>query len=81
MAQTQEKKSNLFKILILLAIVGAGIYFYSQQPDSKEKYKVRAAGNADTFGWRASFINLTGKDAEDKKIGLSDDYWEGGKFK
>jgi len=80
MAQKQEKKSNFVMILILLIIVGAAGYFYSTQPDSKDKYKVRAAGGGDTK-WKASFINLTGKDAEDKKIGLSDEYWEGGKFK
>jgi len=80
MAKKQEKKSNFLTILILLIIVGAAGYFYSVQPDNKEKYKVRAAGSGDTK-WKASFINLTGKDAEDKKIGLSDDYWESGKFK
>jgi len=80
MAKKQEKKSNFLTIIIILVIVGAAGYFYSVQPDSKDKYKVRTAGSGDS-GWRASFINITGKDAKDKKIGLSDDYWEGGKFK
>ena len=80
MAKKQEKKSNFLTILIILIIAGAAGYFYSTQPDNKEKYKVRSSGDGDTM-WKASFINLTGKDAEDKKIGLSDDYWEGGKFK
>ena len=80
MAQTQEKKSKFLTILIILIITGAAGYFYYNQPDSKDKYKVRAAGGGES-GWRASFINVTGKDAEDKKIGLSDDYWTSGKFK
>jgi len=79
MAKKQEKKSNFLTILIILIIVGSAGYFYSVQPDSKDKYKVRAAGGES--GYRASFINITGQDAEDKKIGLSDEYWEGGKFK
>ena len=62
MAQKQEKKSNFLTILIVLIIAGAAGYFYSTQPDSKDKYKVRAAGGGDTK-WKASFINLTGKDA------------------
>ena len=79
MAKKQEKKSNFLTILIILIISGAAGYFYVTQPDGKEKYKVKSAGGES--GYRASFINITGKDAEDKKIGLSDDYWEGGKFK
>lgn len=80
MAIPQKKNSNLLKILIISTIAVAVVYFYSTQPDSKDKYKVRAAGSGET-AWKASFINLTGQDAKDKKIGLSDDYWEGGKFK
>jgi len=79
MVQKQEKKSKFLTISILLAIIGAGAYFYSTQPSSKEKYKVNAAGGES--GYRASFINLTGQAAKDKKIGLSDDYWTSGKFK
>lgn len=80
MAKKQQKKSNFLTILILLIIIATAGYFYSTQPDNKDKYKVRSAGDGDTK-WKASFINLTGKDAKDKKIGLSDDYWESGKFK
>ena len=80
MVTKQKKKSNFLTILIILTIAIAAGYFYSVQPDNKDKYKVRAAGGDET-AWKASFINLTGRDAEDKKIGLSDDYWEGGKFK
>jgi len=80
MARKQEKKSNFLTILIILIIAGAAGFFYSTQPDNKDKYKVRSAGDGES-AWKASFINLTGKDAKDKKIGLSDDYWEGGKFK
>ncbi len=79
MAKKQEKKSNILTIVIILIVAGAAGYFYSTQPSGKDKYKVRAAGGES--GYRASFINITGKDAEDKKIGLSDGYWEGGKFK
>lgn len=80
MAKKQKKKSNFLTILIVLTIAVAAGFFYSTQPDNKDKYKVSAAGAGET-SWKASFINLTGKDAEDKKIGLSDGYWEGGKFK
>ena len=45
----------------------------------KETYKIRSAGGED--GYKASFINVLGKDAKDKKIRLSDDYWSSGKFK
>jgi len=79
MAKKQEKKSNFLTIGLVLIIAGAAGYFYVTQPDNKEKYKVRTAGGES--GYKASFINITGKDAEDKKIGLSNDYWEGGKFK
>ncbi|MDC0932412.1 hypothetical protein OAR97_01060 [Arcobacteraceae bacterium] len=79
MVKKQEKKSHLLTIVIILIIVSAGGYFYVTEPSGKEKYKVRAAGGES--GYRASFINLTGQAAKDKKIGLSDDYWEGGKFK
>lgn len=79
MAKVKKKKSNFLTIVIVLVIVGAAGYFYTTQPSSKEKYKVKTAGGES--GYKASFINITGKDAEDKKIGLSDDYWEGGKFK
>ena len=79
MSQKQEKKSNILKIIILLIIIVIVGYFYYTQPSSKDKYKVKTAGGES--GYKASFINITGKDAEDKKIGLSNDYWEGGKFK
>ncbi|PIF04068.1 MAG: hypothetical protein CSA86_02960 [Arcobacter sp.] len=78
MVKKQEKKSNILKIVVLLVIISAAGYFYTTQ-NPKEKYKVKAAGGES--GYKTSFINLTGKDAEDKKIGLSDDYWLGGKFK
>jgi hypothetical protein len=79
MVKKQEKKSNFLTIIITLVIISAAGLFYMTQPSGKEKYKVSAAGGES--GWRASFINLTGQAAKDKKIGLSDDYWEGGKFK
>jgi hypothetical protein len=79
MAKKQEKKSNFLTIIILILIVGAAAYFYINEPAGKDKYKVRTAGGES--GFKASFINITGQDAKDKKIGLSDDYWEGGKFK
>ena len=55
--------------------------FTSNQPSSKETYKIRSEQLGGEGGYKASFINITGKDAEDKKIGLSDDYWTSGKFK
>jgi len=75
----EEKKTNVLTFVLLLAATGAIGYFYSTQPSSKEKYKVKSAGGES--GYKASFINVTGKDADDKKIDLSDDYWTSGKFK
>jgi len=75
----KQKKSNILTILIVLLIVSSAVYFYINQPSSKETYKIRSAGGEG--GYKASFINITGKNAEDKKIGLSDDYWTSGKFK
>ena len=79
MAKAKEKKSNFSTILILIIIAGAAGYFYSTQPSNEEKYTVKSAGGES--GYRASFINITGQAAKDKKIKLSNDYWEGGKFK
>lgn len=78
-SKKNKKKSNIMPIFITLLIVGAAIYFAMTQPSSDEIYKIRSAGGEG--GYKASFINLTGQDAKDKKINLSDDYWTDGKFK
>jgi len=74
-----QKKSNIIPI-ILFILIGAGIgYFISNKESSKDTYTIKSAGGEG--GYRASFINLTGEDTQEKKIHLSDDYWTGGKFK
>lgn len=65
--------------LVVIIIIAGISYFGVTKPPNSETYKIRAAGGED--GYRASFINVTGKNAEDKKIELSDDYWTNGKFK
>ena len=79
MVKKQEKKSNFLTIIVIVLVVSAAAYFYSNQTPGKERYQIKSAGGEN--GYKASFINITGKDAEDKKIGLSNEYWEGGKFK
>jgi len=80
MAQKKQKKSNFLPLFIVILIAVAIGYYYNTQPSAKETYGINTKGEG-AFGYKASFINLTGKDAEDKKIGLSDDYWSSGKFK
>jgi len=72
-------KSKIIKTLIILFIVSFVSYFYVMKPPASETYKIKSAGTES--GYKASFINVTGKNAEDKKIELSDDYWSSGKFK
>jgi hypothetical protein len=79
-SQKKQKKSGNFLLMFsILLIVAASVYFVVTKPDSKDTYRIKSAGGED--GYRASFINLTGKEAKDKKIKLSDDFWSGGKFK
>jgi len=76
----KNKKSSSLLLLIIFVVVVAGIsYFAVNKPSSEEIYQIKAAGSES--GYKASFINLTGQDAKDKKIHLSDDYWTDGKFK
>jgi len=67
------------KIVILIVIITISFYWYITKDSLSETYKIKSAGN-DEGGYRASFINTTGKATEEKKIHLSDDYWTGGKF-
>lgn len=62
-----------------IVIIASVSYFGITKAPNSETYKIRAAGGEN--GYKASFINVTGKNAEDKKIELSDDYWTDGKFK
>jgi hypothetical protein len=75
-----KKKSNIIPMIVFI-IIGAGLgYFIANKKSTQETYGIKSSGSEEG-GWRASFINLTGEDTEEKKIGLSDDYWTGGKFK
>jgi len=80
MAQKKQKKSIFLPLLIVILIGSAIGYYYTTQPSAKETYGIKTHGDT-PFGYKASFINLTGRDAKEKKIGLSDDYWSSGKFK
>jgi len=75
----KEKKSKVLLIIILIIVFSSIAYFISTKTPSSERFNIKTAGGE--YGYKASFINLVGKDAEDKKIGLSDDYWTSGKFK
>ncbi|MGB3750732.1 MAG: hypothetical protein WA945_04140 [Arcobacteraceae bacterium] len=79
MPKKKKNKSNFFTIFIAIVIIAGLSYFGITKAPNSETYKIRAAGSED--GYKASFINVTGKNAEDKKIELSDDYWTDGKFK
>lgn len=75
----KNKKSSGILPLLFMLIVGIAIgYFVVNKPSSEETYVIKGATSEN--GYRESFINLTGRDAKDKKIHLSDDYWTGGKF-
>ncbi|MEA2017710.1 MAG: hypothetical protein U9N59_04620 [Campylobacterota bacterium] len=81
MATAQKQSTSNIKTILILVLVIAGLFFYwnSTKDSLDETYTIKSAGS-DEGGYRASFINRTGKDVEDKKINLSDDYWTGGKF-
>jgi len=80
MAKKQQKKSNFLPLVIVILIAAGMGYYYNTQPSAKETYGINTHGDT-PFGYKASFINLTGRDAKEKKISLSDDYWSSGKFK
>ena len=75
----KEKNSTLLRNLIITFVIAFVSYFYVMKPPASETYKIKSSGAES--GYKASFINTTGKDAEDKKIELSDDYLSSGKFK
>jgi len=79
MPKIKKSNSNLFTFLIFFIVVGIISYFGVTKPPNSETYKIKPAGSQG--GHRGSFINVTGKDADEKKIELSDDYWTDGKFK
>ena len=57
---------NNYLIKILFNCNSFISYFYITSRPASEVYKIKAAGGES--GYKASFINTTGKDAEDKKI-------------
>lgn len=78
-----KRKSNsgssfLTIFISLVIVVAAAIYWYNTKDSSAETYEIKAAGSE--FLKKPSYINRTGKDVEDKKIELSDDFWSKGKF-
>jgi hypothetical protein len=79
--QNQTKsKSNILMYLILVVAVGIiGAYWFTTKDESAETYKIRST-SGDDFFHEKSYINLTGKATEEKKIKLSEDYWTKGKF-
>lgn len=81
MATTQKQTTSNSKIIfLLLLLVTSGLFYWNSTESSlDDTYTIKSAGT-DEGGYRASFINRTGKDVEEKKINLSDDYWTGGKF-
>jgi len=79
-AQKQTKSSNILVYLILIVVVALiGSYWYYTKDESAETYKINSS-NGDHFYKEKSYINLTGKAAEEKKIKLSEDYWTKGKL-
>ncbi len=83
-AQVQKKqkakKSNLlmYAIIFILA-VAIGSYWYTTKDEAAETYQIKSSGGEEFYGEK-SYINLTGKAVEEKKIKLSEDYWTSGKF-
>jgi hypothetical protein len=80
MATSKKQTAGSFKAIFILILLIIGIFFYWNKTKSSlnSTYTIKTAG--DQGGYRASFINRTGKDVEEKKIKLSDDYWTSGKF-
>jgi len=77
--QTKNSTSMLKTILIVVIIVTTGFFYWMNTKDSlDETYKIKSAGGES--GYKASFINTSGKESEEKKIKLSDGFWTGGKF-
>jgi len=76
----QKETPTNYKGIFLFILIITAVFFYwnSTKNSTEETYKIKSAGGEG--GYRASFINTTGKDTEEKKIKLSDDYWTGGKF-
>lgn len=78
---THQKNGRInFKIILIITLIIAGfvVYWYKTKDSLDETYKIKAASSE--FGHKQTYINRTGKDVEEKKIELSDDYWTKGKF-
>jgi len=72
-------KVNFKMILIVICIIAGSVFYWYETRDSLSKtYQIRTA--AENPGYEPTYINRTGKDAKEKKIKLSDDYWTSGKF-
>ena len=80
MIKNQKNGRINFKMVLILTLILAGFiyYWYVTKDSLEETYKIKSAGG--DFGYKQTYINRTGKDVEEKKINLSDDYWTGGKF-
>ena len=70
---------SIFIIIVFVIFVIIIAFLSAIKAPNSQTYKVRSAGS--DGGFRESFINVTGSDADEKKIELSDDYWTDGKFK
>lgn len=69
-----------FKMILIITLILAGVisYWYVTKDSLGETYEIKSAGGES--GYKQTYINRTGKNVEEKKIELSDDYWTGGKF-
>ena len=79
---TKKQKNSRLKLIAIMSIIMVGISFYgyATKDAMKERYSIQ--GNKDQFIFKPSksYINRTGKEVEEKKTTLSDNYWTGGKF-
>jgi len=80
MIKNQKNGKINFKMVLILTLILAGFvfYWYKTKDSLAETYNIKAAGG--DSGYKSTYINRTGKDVEEKKINLSDEYWTGGKF-
>lgn len=77
--KTKSKSNILMYGIIFLVAVAIGVYWYNTKDEAAETYRIHSS-NGDEFYGEKSYINLMGKEAEEKKIKLSEDYWTSGKF-
>ena len=80
MIKNQKNRKINFKMILIVTLILAGFvfYWYKTKDSLAETYNIKSADR--DSGYETTYINRTGKDVEEKKIKLSDDYWIGGKF-